>query len=76
MVGRFCIFSFTNTKKLAMLLCGALLVTMHVFELGDIICCLYFWYFGMCLKEYGLEPKILRIMGNVHCREVTWLGFC
>ena len=56
MVGRFSNFSFTNTKRLVVLLLG----------LGGTICCLHFWYFEMCLEENGLEPKILQIMNMSH----------
>ena len=65
-VGRLCNFSFTNIKRLAMLLLGAIMVTMHIFGLGGTICCLHFWYFDMSLKMNGFEPKILRITKTIH----------
>ena len=43
-----------------------MVIIMHICGLGGIKCCLHFWCFGMCLKVNGLEPKILRIMDNVH----------
>ena len=51
--GGVCKFSFTDTKRPAMLLLGAISVTMHISGLGDIICCLHFWCLGICLKENG-----------------------
>ena len=60
MVGRFCNFSFTYIKRLAMLLLG-----MHFSRLGGTMYCLHFWYFGMRLKANELEPEILRIMNNI-----------
>ena len=75
-VGMFLNFLFTNNKRLTMLLLGAILVTMHVFGLGGIICCLHFWYFGMFLKGNRLESKILRIMDNVYASLVIQLLIC
>ena len=41
-LGGFATFLVTYTKRLAMLLLGAVLVTVYVSVLGGIICCLHF----------------------------------
>lgn len=57
MARRSCAFSFTNTKRLALLLLGAVMVTMHVSRLSDTICYLHCWHSYVCLKEDGPKPK-------------------